>query len=112
MTNKKLNIAVITVLASIWGAVHAQGIPVRPAYQYPGVPGATGAAGVQVGETPLFFTPYIGAAVGHDDNLFLANTGQKSSTIYVVSPGFKLDARSPNSVIQLGYQGQIGRYVQ
>src|SRR6185436_685828 len=111
MTNKKLIIAVTTVLAVVCGAAHAQTSPIRPAYQYPGAGPVSGAASVQMGDTPLYFTPYIGAAAGHDDNLFLSNTNQRSSTIYVVSPGFKIDARSPNSVIQLGWQSQLGRYV-
>ena len=111
MTNKKLKIAVALALMGMAAAAHAQ---IRPAYSYPGTTTAptTGAASMQVGDSPLFFGPYIGLAAGHDDNLFLSNTDQKSSTLYVTSPGFKLDARSPNSVLQFNYQGQIGRYVE
>lgn len=83
---------------------------VRPAYSFPAAPEGSGPASIQVGGSPLYFTPYLGAAVGRDDNLFFANTSEKSSTLYVVSPGFKLDARSSNSVMQVSYQGQIGTY--
>ena len=110
MTNKKLKIAVTLALMGMAAAAHAQ---IRPAYLYPsGNAPTSGAASLQVGDSPVFFAPYVGLGVAHDDNLFQTNTNQKSSTLYVTSPGFKLDARSPNSVIQLGYQSQIGRYVQ
>jgi hypothetical protein len=111
MTNKKLKIAVTLVLLGAAVAAHAQ---IRPAYHYPGgtAPSAAGAASMQVGDSPVFFSPYIGVAAGHDDNLFLSNANRRSSTLYVTSPGFKLDARSPSSVLQFNYQGQIGRYAQ
>jgi hypothetical protein len=86
----------------------AQGI--RPAYQYPAAPIGSGPASVQVGQTPLFFTPYLGLAVGHDDNLFLSNVNEKSSALYIISPGFRFDARDANKVFQASYQSQLGRY--
>lgn len=111
MTNNKVKVAVAAVLAMSAGA-QAQTTMVRPAYQFPTAPPVTGPASVQMGESPFFILPYLGLAAGYDDNLFLSNRNEKSSTLYVMSPGFKIDARNPNSVIQLGYQAQIGRYGQ
>src|SRR5260221_9085999 len=107
MTQKNLEIAAALALIGAAGIAHAQ---IRPAYQYPGTPTGSGPASIQFGDTPLFFSPYIGLAVGHDDNLFLAPTNKKSSTLYVTSPGFKVDARGAGSVFQATYQGQLGRY--
>jgi hypothetical protein len=107
MTKKKLIIAVTIALTSV-AAAHAQTSPIRPAYSYPGNVAATG--GSQMGDSPLFFSPYLGLAVGHDDNLFLSHSNKKASNLYIVSPGFKIDARSPGMVFQTRYQGQIGRY--
>lgn len=110
MTNKKLKIAVTIGLLGAAAAAQAQS-SIRPAYQYPGGPTPrTGPAAVQVGDTPLYATPYIGVAAGRDDNLFLSESNEKSSWLWMVSPGIKVDARSPNSVFQFAYQGQIGRY--
>lgn len=110
MTNKKLELALGLVLVAAWGNAHAQTTYVRPQYVYPEAPPVTGPANVQVANTPFFVTPYVGAAFGHDDNLFLAHENEKGSDMYIVSPGFKLDARDPNKVFQASYQGQVGRY--
>ena len=83
---------------------------VRPAYMFPAAPSGSGPASVQVGDTPIYFTPYLGVAAGHDDNLFLTNTNQTGSNLYVVSPGLRIEARDANSVLQASYQGQYGRY--
>lgn len=112
MTNKK-TVAVAMVLFAVSVGAHAQssGI-VRPSYEFPAPPAATGPASMQVGSSPFFFSPYVGVGAGYDDNLFLTNGNEKSSTLYVFNPGFTLDARDPNKVIQLRYQAQIGRYGQ
>lgn len=107
MTHKKLKIAVTLALVAGAAAAHAQ---IRPAYQYPGGAPASGPAAVQLGDSGFFVTPYLGLGVGHDDNLFQSNVNEKSSTLYVTSPGFKVDARRPASVFQLSYQGQWGHY--
>jgi hypothetical protein len=65
---------------------------------------------VQLGDTPLFITPYLGLGVGHDDNVVLSNTNKRASTLYVTSPGLKLDARAPGLVLQSRFQAQVGRY--
>ena len=110
MTNKMLKVAVSAAFFASASAAFAQGI--RPAYNFPSTPSGSGPASVQMGGSPLYFTPYLGLAVGHDDNLFLSNTNKRSSTVYIVSPGFKVDARNANTIFQLSYQGQIGRYTQ
>jgi hypothetical protein len=109
-TNKKSGVA-LALLALAAPAAWAQVAYVRPAYEFPSGP-AQGPASIQLGETPVFATPYLGFGAGHDDNLFLSNTNRKSSTLYVVSPGLKLEARDPNKVIQFNYQGQYGHYTQ
>jgi hypothetical protein len=107
MTNKTWKVIAPAILFSA-GLAHAQNI--RPAYEYPATPTGSGPASVQMGDTPLYFTPYIGLAYGRDDNLFFSDVFKRASNLYLVSPGVKVDARSPNSVLQLAYQGQIGRY--
>lgn len=106
MTNEKLKIAATLALLLAASVAYAQGI--RPAYQYPGQSPATG--GYPLGETGFFVNPYVGVAVGRDDNIFQSNTNERSSTVYVASPGFKIDGRRPGLVAQVTYQGQIGRY--
>lgn len=111
MTNNNLKIAIVFALALAAGAAHGQGSYVRPQYQFPVDP-ATGPTGTKLGDTPFFITPYLGVGAGYDDNLFLRNENEKSSTYYVFSPGFRLDARAPSQAFQFTYQGQIGRYGQ
>ncbi len=105
MTHKNFKIALAAMLACAAVDAAAQ---IRPAYAYPGSQPASG--GTQLGESPVFFSPYVGFAVGYDDNIFLSKSNERSSGIYIVSPGFRLDARSPNSVLQLTHQYQVGRY--
>jgi len=112
MANKKVTIAVAAALLGAGAVAQAQVAPVRPTYTFPATPTAAGAASVQMGDTPFYFAPYIALAAGYDDNLFLTNGNKKHSTIYITSPGFKIDARDASSVVQLSYQGQLGRYGQ
>lgn len=107
MTRTRLAIGASIAMFAIVGGANAQ---IRPAYQYPADAGGKGA--VRVGGTPLYVTPYVGVAAGRDDNLFLASTNEKASSVVVYSAGFSLDARGSNSVFQLKYQGQAGRYGQ
>jgi hypothetical protein len=103
MTKNKLKMLVALSLLWVAASAHAQ---IRPAYAYPAVqPGGT-----QLGDSPVFFAPYAGLGVGYDDNLFLSPSNAKSSWFYVMGPGFRLDARSPASVIQLTHNWQFGRY--
>ena len=103
MTNKNLKMLAVLGLLGVAASAQAQ---IRPAYIYPGP--ATG--GTQLGESPVFFSPWVGLGVGYDDNLFITPANEKSSYFYVLSPGFRLDARSPGSVVQLRHQHQFGRY--
>jgi len=110
MSKTKLRKALGILFAIAAGPVLAQTTYVRPQYQYPGTPPETGPASIQVGDSPFFVTPYLGTAIGRDDNLFLTRDNPRSSDLYLLSPGMKLDARDRNKVIQASYQGQIGRY--
>lgn len=107
--NKKTPAAatsVLIALATIPVAARAQSGYIRPSYEFPGAtPGA-----MQVANTPMFFSPYVGVGAAHDDNLFFSNANRKGSAIYMLSPGFRLDARDPNKVLQVAYQGQAARY--
>src|SRR4051812_39845430 len=115
MANHEARIAVAAAFALIGCAAHAQSIniPIRPTYSFPSssTP-ASGPANIRLADTPLFITPYLGVGAGYDDNLFLTSSREKSSTYYVMSPGFRLDARDANKVFALSYQGTIGRYGQ
>ena len=104
MKTKRWKLALaLAVCAASLGA-QAQGI--RPSYSFPA--GRTG--GVEMGDSGVFATPYIGAGVGHDDNLFLTHDNPRGSTIGTISPGLRLDARTEASIIQFNYQAQIGKY--
>ena len=88
MSKKKLKVAVALALAAIAGDAGAQ---IRPAYQYPpeSVLGPT-----KLGDGPFYVGPYVGLAVGRDDNLFLTNSNEKSTSVFLLSPGVSLGARS------------------
>ena len=105
MTKNKLNTALIVMLALAASTASAQYI--RPSYSYPSRPAS---AGMQVGDSPLFFTPYVAIAGGYDDNLFLTRNNPRSSKFVLTSPGFRVDARGEATVFVATYQAQIGRY--
>ena len=112
MANRNLRILVCVLLALAAQTAHSQ-VPsqIRPAYAFPvQTPADAGAASVQLGDTPMYVTPFLGLAAGRDDNLFLASTNEKSSSLYVTSPGLKVDARNADSVFQLAYQANLGVY--
>ncbi|MEO7741973.1 MAG: outer membrane beta-barrel protein [Usitatibacter sp.] len=109
---KKLKLAVATILGGIAMSAGAQNAYVRPAYQFPPLPSGSGPASIQLGESPVFLTPNLLLAVGRDDNLFYSNANEKSSTFYLLGPGFSLDSRDANKVLQLSYEGRFGRYAQ
>lgn len=92
------------------GVVCAQTAYVRPAYSYPVSPEGSGPTAIQMGSSPWYVTPWVGAAVGHDDNLFLSPSNERDSPLYIISPGVRFDARSANSVLQATLSGAIGRY--
>src|SRR5258706_14454819 len=105
MANKNLQAAVGVTLLAMAASVFAQ---IRPAYVYP----TESPGGIQLGDSPLFFSPYVGFAVARDDNIFTTKTNKKASTLTLTSPGFRIDARRPGMVFQANYQAQIGRYAQ
>lgn len=104
MIKKAIWGASIAALA-LAGAANAQ---IRPAYGFP----AESKSGTQLGDSPVWLTPYIGMALGRDDNLFMSNGNERTSNYFLLSPGFALDARGNRTVFQMKYQGQIGRYPQ
>jgi hypothetical protein len=110
----KKNLDLAAALLVLAGAQHSwaqtANTYIRPTYAYPAPPPASGPASVQLGDTPLYFVPYVGAAVGHDSNLFYSDINKKGSNLYIVSGGFGLDARSSNAVFQADAQVQDGRY--
>ena len=108
MTKKKLAGITIALLAGAITA-HAQ-TGIRPAYQFPAPPPASGPASIQLGDSPLFVTPYVGLAYGRDDNVLLTSSNELKSDVVILSPGLSIDARSANSVLSLDLQSQIGRY--
>jgi hypothetical protein len=112
MTKNKLKLAVTFGLLAGAQIAWAQSATtyIRPAYTYPTAPPITGAASVQIGDTPFFFMPYLGIAGGHDSNLFYSDVNKKGSDLFIGSAGFGIDARSPNSVFQVNAQLQDGRY--
>jgi hypothetical protein len=112
MTKKKFASALALAFVFTALGAHGQTSPIRPAYSYPAAPTESGAASVQVADTPFYMTPYIGLAAGRDDNVFLSSTNEKSSTIYIASPGLKIDARGPGFVLQTRLQAQVGRYAE
>jgi len=98
-------ITIVVTAALLCGATGAWA-QVRPAYSYPAKP--TG--GTQMGETPAYYSWWLGTGVGYDDNLLLTERNERTSGYYVVNPGLRIDARSPNSVIEFTQQWQVGRY--
>jgi hypothetical protein len=115
MRKNKAPIALVISLGVATPLAFAQTVPVpiRPAYVYPvaGTTGpAAGAASVRVADTPVYFTPYLGLGGGYDDNLFYSSTNEKSSWLYVISPGLRFDAREASKVFSVSYQSQYGVY--
>jgi hypothetical protein len=112
MSKNNLRGAIGVLLLSATSLAFAQSATsyIRPTYAYPATPPESGAASVQLGDTPFFFTPYLGVAYGHDSNLFFSDINKKGSNIFIGSGGVSIDARSPNSVFQVNAQVQDGRY--
>lgn len=110
MKKMRLQLTAACIALVAGASAMAQTAYVRPTYQYPKEPDVAGPASVQLGDSPFFLTPFLGTAIGYDDNLFLTPRNEKDSYLWILSPGLQLDARDPNKVIQLSYQNQIGRY--
>jgi hypothetical protein len=113
MTKKNFKLAIsaaVLATAAQTALAQAPSAYIRPAYSFPSTPPASGPASVQVGDTPFFFTPYLGLALGHDSNLFFSDINKKGSNLFIGSAGFGVDARSHNAVFQVNAQIQDGRY--
>ena len=113
MAYKNLNLPVALALAAMALGASAQQIPIRPAYQYPASDAqAGGPQNVQLGESPFYLTPYVGFTAGYDDNVVLSSVNERTSALYILSPGLILEARDASKVFRSSYQGQYARYPQ
>jgi hypothetical protein len=108
MSKKPLWAALVAALAA--STASAQTTPVRPQYEAPAAPASAGPLGVRLGDSPVVFAPFLNLTAGYDDNVGLTNTNETSSPLYIISPGFLLDARDASRIFQLSYQSAIGRY--
>jgi hypothetical protein len=100
----------LAVAGPLASAQYTPTTPVRPQYQFPTVtPTINGAAGVELGSGTYVF-PYLNFALGHDDNLYEAPKNTASSSLYITTPGFKLQSNQGSVVWQLSYEAPIGRY--
>ncbi len=113
MNKKRLPTLAGAILASFSFGAMAQALPpIKPTYEIPG-----GEAKIDE-EAPrgivlkdgVTLYPSATASYGHDDNLFLTNTNKKSSSIYGLATGLKLQARSAASIYTLDYDGKSARY--
>jgi polysaccharide biosynthesis protein VpsM len=109
MTNKNIRIALLVAISAAPLSALAQ---IRPTYQFPPLPSESGPATIQLGASPFYIAPFARFGVGRDDNVLLQAENERSSTVYLLEPGFTVDARGTNQVLQFQYLGQIGRYAQ
>ena len=107
----KIAAALGVLLASASTGVLAQSSgQAKPQYEIGGTrPVDDGPRGAQVGEG-LYFFPYVKLGLGYDDNLFLTNGGEKSSSISLLNPGFLLEARRPSQLYRVAFDGKVGSY--
>ncbi len=111
MLSKKKFLVLTAALLAVGGTAIAQTSPVRPAYQYPGAPGAAkGPTAMQLGSSPVFVAPWASIALGNDSNVNLASANEIDSAYAIYGAGFKADARSANSVFQMSLMASHGRY--
>ncbi|MBL8521946.1 MAG: outer membrane beta-barrel protein [Betaproteobacteria bacterium] len=110
---KKTIVALLSMPALAIATAGAQtSTPVKSQYDIGGAKpddGKEGPRGVVLGDGLTLF-PYFNAAVGNDDNLFLANTSKKSSSVQTFNPGLRLEAKSQSSLLTFDLDGRIGRY--
>src|SRR5881394_455445 len=108
MSKKPLWAAVLAALAVSCASAYAQTSSIGP-YAAPASP-TTGPLAVRLGDSPVYFAPFLNVAAGYDDNVGLTATNETSSPYYVISPGFLLDARDASKIFRFSYQGAIGQY--
>jgi len=86
----------------------AGGVPIAQVEAGASDAAAVGATGVPAG--PLTAFPGVDLAVGYDDNLLRAPTGQISTPVTVIAPYLTLEARSGPHRFDIRYRGAFGRY--
>ena len=115
MGKNHLSALIGTLLASVAVSAIAQTTaPVKPTYEIPTSQPKKdddGPRGWPIQDGVALY-PSIGFSFGRDDNLFLTNSNQKSSTIYALTPGLKLQARSSASIFTLDANLKSARYAQ
>ncbi|MCY7388506.1 MAG: outer membrane beta-barrel protein [Burkholderiales bacterium] len=115
MGKNHLSVVICALLTSAaFGATAQTTAPVKPTYEIPtgeAKKDNDGPRGWPIREGVALY-PSIGFSFGRDDNLFLTNSNQKSSTIYALSPGLKLQARSSATIFTLDANLKSARYVQ
>jgi polysaccharide biosynthesis protein VpsM len=109
ISNKPLRAAILAALVASCVTAHAQTTPIRPQYTAPAAP-SSGPLGLRLGDSPVFFAPFVNLAAGYDDNVGLTRTNEQSSPFYIFSPGFLLDARDASKIFQLSAQSAVGHY--
>jgi polysaccharide biosynthesis protein VpsM len=109
ITNRPLRAAILAALVGSCATAYAQTTPIRPQYTAPAAP-SSGPLGVRLGDSPVFFAPFVNVGVGYDDNVGLTRTNETSSPLYIFSPGFLLDARDASKIFQLSAQSAVGHY--
>src|SRR5258706_9438988 len=109
MSKKPLRAAVLAALVVSCASAYAQTTPIRPYYESPAAP-TSGPLSVRLSDSPLYFAPFLNVGAGYDDNVGLTHTNEKTSSLYIISPGFLLDARDASKIFRLSYQGAIAQY--
>jgi len=113
MKIKMINGAICSILllgAATVASAQSSG-PVKPQYQIPTEQPESEDApkGINAGEG-LTFYPKSNFSIGKDTNLFLANSGARSSTFYLWNPAFILEAKSQSSIYKIDYDAKLNRY--
>src|SRR5215471_18032448 len=106
MSKKPLWAALVAALGVTCAS--AQTTPIGP-YKAPVAP-QSGPLAVRLGDSPVYFAPFLNIGAGYDDNVGLTSSNETSSPYYVISPGFLLDARDAARIFRFSYQGAIGQY--
>ncbi len=113
MKKNRLPLLAGAIFASLSSGAMAQvHTPIKPTYEIPGgevTVDENAPRGIALQEG-LSLYPSLALSYGRDDNLFLANVNKRSSNVYSVAPGLKLQARSAASIYTLDYEGKSARY--
>ena len=96
----------------------AQSAPVKPTYEIPSgnSPKDSSKDSSKDGPRDIQLTdgvnlsPFANLTVGHDDNLFLTNTGRTASNFYIFNPGLRLVGKTSYVKLGVDYGAKLGRY--